>query len=112
MVRPKDQFSQDSELRRDPSKNEMKLADHPTTEDTDDKWSHLRHAIYHSAMSAFGRKEHKNADWFKVHWEEMQPVHRLKDSPAYKQNPSHSTRDTLRAAELTITGRAWAPRPR
>lgn len=37
------------------------LADQPTlTEDTDAKWSHLRGAIYDSAMSAFGRKEHKN----------------------------------------------------
>lgn len=50
---------------------QKKLADQPTTEDTDAKWSHLRDAIYDSAMSAFGRKERKNADWFEAHWNEM-----------------------------------------
>jgi len=25
-------------------------------------------------MSAFERKERKNADWFEAHWDEMQPV--------------------------------------
>ena len=34
---------------------QKKLADQPTTEDTDAKWSHLRDAICDSAMSAFGK---------------------------------------------------------
>ena len=29
---------------------------------------------YDSAMFAFRRKKHKNADWFEPHWEETLPV--------------------------------------
>ena len=80
---------------------QKKLADQPTTEDTDTKWSHLRDAIYDSAISAFGRKEHKNADWFEAHWDEMQPVTEAKRIAllAYKQNSCHSTRDALSLAK-------------
>ncbi|XP_078363484.1 uncharacterized protein LOC144647568 [Oculina patagonica] len=78
-----------------------KLDDQTTTEDTDAKWSHLRDAIYDSAMSAFGRKERKNADWFEAHWDEMEPDTEAKRITllAYKQNPCHSTRDALRVAK-------------
>ena len=78
-----------------------KLANQPTTDVADAKWCHLRDAIYDSAMSAFGRKAHKNADWFEAHWKEMQPVTEAKRIAllAYKQNPCHSTRDALRAAK-------------
>ena len=46
------------------------------------------------------KKEHKNADWFKAWWEEMQPVTEAKRKAmlAHKQNPSPSTRNALRAA--------------
>ena len=72
----------------------------PTTSNPDAKWSHLRDAIYDSAMAAFGKKERKNADWFEVCCEEMQPVTEAKRRAmlALKQNPSPSTRDTLQAA--------------
>ena len=51
-------------------------------------------------MAAFGKKERKNADWFESFWEEMQPVTEAKRKAmlAHKQNPSPSTRATLRAA--------------
>ena len=51
-----------------------KLDAQPTTSTLDAKWSHLCDAIYNSSMAAFGKKEGKNADWFEVCWEEMQPV--------------------------------------
>jgi len=50
-------------------------------------------------MSTFGRKR-ENADWFKAHWDEMQPVTEAKSIAllAYKQNSCHSTRNALRVA--------------
>ncbi|XP_069992347.1 uncharacterized protein [Penaeus vannamei] len=53
-----------------------------------------------SAIAAFGKKEHKSADWFKSHWDEMQPVAETKRKAllAYKQNPCPSTHNTLQAA--------------
>ncbi|XP_020604539.1 uncharacterized protein LOC110043431 [Orbicella faveolata] len=80
---------------------QKKFADQPTTEDTDTKWSHLRDAIYDSAMSAFRKKERKNADWFEAHWDEMQPVTEAKRIAllAFKQNSCHSTRNALRVAK-------------
>ena len=52
-------------------------------------------------MSAFWRKERKNADWFEAHWDEMQPVTEAKRIAllAYKQNSCHNTRDALRVAK-------------
>ena len=47
-----------------------KLAAQPTTSNPGAKWSHLRDAIYDSAMAAFG----KNADWFEACWAEMQLI--------------------------------------
>ena len=77
-----------------------KLALQPTTSNPDAKWSHLCGAIYDSAMTAFGKKVPKNADWFEACWVEMQPVTEAKRKAmlARKQNPSSSRRDTLQAA--------------
>ena len=78
-----------------------KLAAQPISSNPDAKWSHLRDAIYDSAMAPFGKKERKDAaDWFEACWEEMQPVTDAKRKAmlAHKQNPSPSTRDALRAA--------------
>lgn len=68
--------------------------------DIDGKWCHVRDPIYTSAFTAFGRKECRNADWFKAHWDVMEPVTQTKKYAllAYKQNPWPSTRDALRAA--------------
>ena len=51
-------------------------------------------------MAAFGKKEHKNADWFEACWEEIQPVTEAKRKAmlAHKQDPSPSTHDDLREA--------------
>lgn len=49
----------------------------------------------------FGRKEHRNEDWFEAHWDVIQPVTETKRNAllAYKQNPCPSTHDVLRAAQ-------------
>ena len=75
-----------------------KLAGQPTTSNPDAKWSHLRDAIYDSAMAAFGKKERKNADWFEACWEEMQPVTvaQVESDASSQAEPFH--KPTLRAA--------------
>ena len=51
-------------------------------------------------MSAFGKKERRNADWFEAHWVEMEPVTEAKRKALldHKQKPCRSTRDALKAA--------------
>ena len=51
-------------------------------------------------MSAFGKKERRNADWFEAHWVEMEPVTEAKRKALldHKQKPCPSTRDALKAA--------------
>ena len=84
----------------------------PTTSNPDAKWSHLRDAIYDSAMAAFGKKEYKNADWLEACWEEMQAVTEAKRKAmlAHKQNPSPSTCDALRAGAATSKAQQTARR--
>ena len=72
----------------------------PKEVDADSRWGHIRDSIYTSALTAFGKRERRNADWYEAHWEEIHPVTEAKRKAllAYKQNPCPSTRDALRAA--------------
>ena len=45
----------------------------PPTANAQDRWKHFRDAVYNAAMSTFGKKTGKSADWFEVHSEEMTP---------------------------------------
>ena len=67
----------------------------------DSRWAHLRVSVYSAAISAYGKKERKNADWFEAHWEEMEPVTEGKRQAflAYKASPCPCTLTTLRAAK-------------
>lgn len=80
--------------------NEKMSTPAPDITNIDSRWSHIRDAMYTSAITAFGKKERQNADWFEAHWEEMKPVTEAKRNAllAYKQNPCPSTRDAHRAA--------------
>nr|KAG5691627.1 hypothetical protein BaRGS_023798 [Batillaria attramentaria] len=88
-----------SRLFQDTLNEKMDTSSHNVT-DTDSKWYHLRDAIYSSALTTFGKKEHRSADWYEAHWEKLQPVTETKRKAllAHKQNPCPSTRDALRAA--------------
>ncbi|XP_047502443.1 uncharacterized protein LOC125047940 [Penaeus chinensis] len=70
---------------------------------TDPIWSHLRDSIYSAAISAYGKKEHKNADWFEAHWDRMEPVVEAKRKTllAYKNAPNPTTLTALRVARKT-----------
>ena len=73
-----------------------------TSEDdaTESKRAHLRGAVYGAAITVYGKKARKNADWFEAHWEEMEPVTEAnrKVLLAYKTTPSPSTLANLKAA--------------
>ena len=73
-----------------------------TSEDdaTESKWAQLRDAVYSAAITAYGKKARKNADWFEAHWEGMEPVTWAKRKAllAYKTTPSPSTLADLKVA--------------
>ncbi|XP_047498459.1 uncharacterized protein LOC125045298 [Penaeus chinensis] len=80
------------------------LAREMSEDDTTDLiWSHLRDSIYSAAISAYGKKEHKNADWFEAHWDRMEPVVEAKRKTllAYKNAPNPTTLTALRVARKT-----------
>ncbi|CAE1313794.1 unnamed protein product [Acanthosepion pharaonis] len=68
--------------------------------DIDSRWHHLCDAIYTSALTAFVKKDRRNAGWYEAHWDEMKPVSEAKRQAllAYKHNPCVNTRDALRVA--------------
>ncbi|CAE1327547.1 unnamed protein product [Acanthosepion pharaonis] len=72
--------------------------------DIDSRWHHLRDVIYTSALTAFGKKDRQNADWYEAHGDEMQPASEAKRQAllAYKHNPCVNTRDVLRAARSRV----------
>ena len=67
----------------------------------DSKWTHLRDTIYTSAIDAFGKKSHKNTDWFDEYWDEMKPVTEAKRKAlmAYKEKPTPDRLHALKTAK-------------
>ncbi|GAA6105796.1 zinc finger protein 2 homolog isoform X1 [Tachysurus ichikawai] len=66
------------------------------------KWSHLRNAVYNTAITSYG-KESKNTNWYEANWEEMEPMTEAKRKAllAYKgchllAEPLHQYTDSLR----------------
>ncbi|XP_076456338.1 uncharacterized protein LOC143290704 [Babylonia areolata] len=68
------------------------------------RWEHFRDAVYNAAMSTFGKRTSKSADWFEAHLEEMTPVIEAKRNAltAYKTNPSEQNLQVLRAARSKV----------
>ena len=66
-----------------------------TSEDdaTESKWAHLRDAVYSVAITAYGKKVRKNADWFEANWEETTPSpSTLTDLKAARKASQQTTR--------------------
>lgn len=83
------------------SRLEDALSEGVTTDDTvGSKWTRLRDTVYNFTITAYWKKERKNADWYEAHWEEMEPVTQAKRKAllAFKAKPSPSTLQALRAA--------------
>jgi hypothetical protein len=52
----------------------------------------LRDTIYTSVLSAFGKREHLNTDWYEAHSAYMQPIKEAKKEAllAYKETPAQA----------------------
>ncbi|XP_050703781.1 uncharacterized protein LOC126989216 [Eriocheir sinensis] len=76
----------------------------PSSETACDRWEHFRDVVYNAAISTFGKKTSKSADWFEVHSEEIMPVIEEKRNPlaAYKANPSERNLQVLRSARSKV----------
>ncbi len=74
--------------------------DHSSSVDIDSTWTAMRDAIYHSALSTFGKRKRQNADWFNAYWKDMQPAVESKRQAmlSHKNNPCPSTLAAYRAA--------------
>ena len=46
----------------------------PAGANAPERWEHFKYAVYNTALSTFGKKTKKTADWFEAHSEEMMPA--------------------------------------
>ncbi|CAE1281933.1 unnamed protein product [Acanthosepion pharaonis] len=87
--------------------------------DIDSRCHHLLHAIYISALTAFRKKDRQNADWYKAHWDEMQPASEARSHfwptsktlvsiPAMPSELLAARLNRLHATAPTTTGRTCA----
>ena len=91
---------------------EVSLADSSQDGSIESKWHKIRDAVYNCAVTAYGRKEHNNADWLEASWDEMEPVLEAKRQALmnYKKSPSQTSLEGLRAARhhVQLTSRRCA----
>ncbi|XP_076035995.1 uncharacterized protein LOC143021958 [Oratosquilla oratoria] len=78
---------------------EEALRDCPTNS-AEERWNHIRGAIYNSAMDTFGKRERQNPDWFEagITKLELAIADKRKALLNYKREPSEKTLAALRKA--------------
>ncbi|XP_076056371.1 uncharacterized protein LOC143034323 [Oratosquilla oratoria] len=78
---------------------EEALRDCPTNS-AEERWNHIRGAIYNSAMDTFGKRERQNPDWFEAGITKLEPAiaDKRKALLNYKREPSEKTLAALRKA--------------
>ncbi len=66
----------------------------------EERWSHIRDAIYNSAMTTFGKRVKKNPDWFEAGIIELEPAITAKHTALldYKHEPSEKVLAALQKA--------------
>ena len=64
------------------------------------RWGSLKSTIYNAAIQTYGKKQHKNADWFEANITRMEPVIKAKRTALlnYKKDPDHQSLHRLRTA--------------
>ena len=79
------------------------------------KWHKIRDAIYNCATSAYGKKEHKNADWVEACWDDMEPVIEAKRQKnkallTYNKSSNQTSLEALRTSrrDAQLTARRCA----
>ena len=78
---------------------EEALRDCPTSS-AEERWNHIRDAIYNSAMDTFGKSKRQNPDWFEAGITKLEPAIAAKRTALlnYKREPSEKTLAALRKA--------------
>ena len=61
----------------------------PADANAPERWEHFKNTVYNTALSTFGKKTKKTADWFEAHSEELMPAIKEKRRAlaAYKTCP-------------------------
>ena len=79
---------------------ETSLADCAQDESIESKWHKIRDAVYNCASSVYGKKEHKNAEWFEACWNDVEPAVETKRQAllTYKKSPNQTSLKALRSA--------------
>ena len=77
------------------------IVDNQTAEN---KWDHLRKTLYDTAMLTYGKKEHRNEDWYEASLIDIEPVINTKRSALvrYKNCPSQTNLNLLRIARRDV----------
>lgn len=67
-------------------------------------WEHFNDTVYNTALSVFGKKTRKSADWFKAYIEELKPPieEEKKALAAYKDCPSERNLQVLQDARSKV----------
>ncbi|KAI0208445.1 hypothetical protein LSAT2_006872 [Lamellibrachia satsuma] len=78
---------------------EQSLQDFPD-QDATARWNTLSNTIYNAAITAFGKRERPNQDWYNANLHVMVPIIETKREAllAYKHNPCEKTLSALRSA--------------
>lgn len=78
---------------------EEALQDYPAGS-VEERWNHIRNAIYNSALTAFGKKEKQTPDWFQHNMAKLEPLIEAKRIALtlYKNMPSRHNLCQLRKA--------------
>uniref|UniRef100_A0ABM5FF36 Uncharacterized protein n=1 Tax=Pogona vitticeps TaxID=103695 RepID=A0ABM5FF36_9SAUR len=76
----------------------------PANVNAPERWEHFKNTVYNTALSTFGKKTRKMADWFKAHSEELMPAieDKRRALAAYKACPSEYNLQALRAARSQV----------
>ncbi|XP_076443949.1 uncharacterized protein LOC143282234 [Babylonia areolata] len=81
----------------------------PPTANAQDRREHFRDAVYNAAMSTFGKKTSKSADWFEAHLEEMTPVIEAKRNALSEQSLQvlHAARSKVQQCARQCASDYW-----
>ena len=76
----------------------------PPSATASDRWAHVRDTIYNAAMSTFGKRQAKSADWFEANTVELLPLveEKRRAFSAYKNVPSERNLQALRTARSRV----------
>uniref|UniRef100_A0ABM5FP43 Craniofacial development protein 2-like n=1 Tax=Pogona vitticeps TaxID=103695 RepID=A0ABM5FP43_9SAUR len=76
----------------------------PANVNASERWEHFKNAVYNTALSTFGKKTKKMADWFEAHSEELMPAieDKRRALAVYKACPSEYNLQALRAARSKV----------